>query len=73
VKLRTTCAHCGQPKTIPAKMQKGVSRLDFERDPYCSRTCAQADLGIEDPRSPLISTSGRLGGQGQRKVSKEAT
>jgi endogenous inhibitor of DNA gyrase (YacG/DUF329 family) len=68
LKTTTTCAHCGKPKKIPPKLQKGVTRLDFERDPYCSRTCAQADLGVEDPHSPLNSTSGRLGKQGQKQT-----
>jgi hypothetical protein len=66
VKLTTTCAVCGKPKKIPATMQKGVSRLDFERDPYCSRTCAEAGEGVEDPHSPITSTSGRLGKQGRK-------
>jgi hypothetical protein len=42
---RTRCIVCKQPKKIPAKMQKGVNRLDFERDPFCSTECCERYFG----------------------------
>jgi hypothetical protein len=41
-----TCRTCGKRKKLPKKPQAGVERAHYERDPYCSRTCCEADLGI---------------------------
>jgi hypothetical protein len=36
------CVVCGKPKKIPDQMQKGVTRADFECDPFCSTEHAKA-------------------------------
>jgi hypothetical protein len=36
------CAYCGKPKKYP-KGKLYVSLGHYESDPYCSRTCMEAD------------------------------
>jgi hypothetical protein len=60
-KMYEHCAYCGRPKTIPqhiarkptaprARARKAstyVDRAIYEQDPYCSRTCCEADLAAK--------------------------
>lgn len=39
------CAYCGGPK-IPPKVRKHPANVHWQLDPYCKRSCAEADLGI---------------------------
>ena len=36
------CAYCGHRKKKPKRLQKGMTMVIFERDPYCSRDCCEA-------------------------------
>jgi hypothetical protein len=48
----TVCANCGK-KRKPPKAFKYVSRAEWERDPFCSRMCAEEANDVEP-----ASTSG---------------
>lgn len=37
---------CKTKRRLPPKPQSGVARVHYERDPYCSRDCCEADHGI---------------------------
>lgn len=44
------CAQCKRPRTLPKRPQKGVDPASYERDPFCSSTCARLWHGLETAR-----------------------
>jgi hypothetical protein len=41
------CAYCGGERKLPKRPQKGVDPASYERDPFCSSTCARLFHGLE--------------------------
>jgi hypothetical protein len=37
----TKCKRCKQEKRLPKYLQKGMVMEVYEREPYCSRKCAE--------------------------------
>lgn len=53
-KTYSHCIQCGKPKSaVPTTNY--VSRLEYERDPYCSTTCCRLDHGIASVAAPTSS------------------
>jgi len=40
---------CGRPRKIP-KPQRGIDAAVYERDPFCSSTCARLYHGLESAK-----------------------
>ena len=49
----THCKVCGKPKPPPPQTRY-VSRLEYERDPYCSTVCCKL---VHDPDASSTPTS----------------
>jgi len=50
-----TCFVCRKPRTIPKPLQKGVPAWVYERDPFCSATCARRYYGTSLPTAVTAS------------------
>lgn len=47
----THCDYCGKPKA-PSPDTRYSTRLEYERDPYCSTTCCREAHGVVRSTGP---------------------
>lgn len=62
VRRNGRCAQCGGVRKTPKARQRGVDPMHYERDPFCSSTCARTWHGVPTRKGPTADGSARLAG-----------